>query len=705
MNPHRIIRTKNPGIDLWRSIILVAFAALIILWPLSLLAQTTEDTDTLPPIEITEGWQYRWGDSPLDGDGVPAWLYKDSPEWKAAPTTALLPVEGKGHILWLRVPLPDEKRKEPTLLLPTVFLNLEVYLNGKRIYSYGEFKLDYKNRFSAFVPHRIFLPEDYKGNVIYFRLFSDSPRINGIEGDVLLGTRGKLTLHLIRKYILQFLVGVFCVFIGLLTLVSLVDRSSGRPNAAISFGFFTFFIGMGFLSMVIPLLWFVPAPRFWYFVLFPSFILFPAALLVFVEYVIGPGYKKFIRRLWQFHLVIFFLMIIFETLDVLPMAFWSLNMPFLWILDTLVVVTAGVYASIKGKFEARVFTVGIAFFAVFALHDIFTRGSGANLMPVGTLIFIVLLGYILYRRFTDNSRQLGIYARDLEEKSEKLEEAKVQLEEYSHTLEQKVEERTKEVKEKQAQLVQSSKMAALGSLVAGVAHEINTPVGAINSMHNTLMRAVEKVKGEIEDCLTDTQKEYAKIRSSLEVVDNANEVIQAGTERVIDIVKRLRSFARLDEAELKDADINEGIEDTLAIIHHQIKHEITVVKNYGDIPKISCFPGRLNQVFLNLLINAKQAIEGEGTITISTYAKNNKVYVEIKDTGRGIDREHLAKIFDPGFTTKGVGVGTGLGLSICYQIIQDHHGEILVESDANKGTTFTVILPRDLEKRLEINQS
>jgi signal transduction histidine kinase len=458
---------------------------------------------------------------------------------------------------------------------------------------------------------------------------------------------------------------------------------------------------MGFLAMTAPLLWFVPAPRFWYFVLFPSFFLFPAALVAFVEHVIGPGYKKFFRRLWQFHLVIVFIVIVMEFLGVWSMARWMYGLRFLWIFDSLAVVIAGVYASIKGRYEARVFTVGIAFFSVFALRDIFSQGHTIMLMPVGTLIFILLLGYILYHRFTENSRQLRIYARELEEKSDKLEEAKVQLEEYSHTLEQKVEERTREVKEKQAQLVQSSKMAALGSLVAGVAHEINTPVGAINSMHNTLMRAVDKVRGDIEDCLSETYKEREKLRTSFGMIDDANKVIQSGTERVIDIVKRLRSFARLDEAELKDADINEGIEDTLTIIHHQIKHDITVVKNYGDIPIISCFPGRLNQVFLNLLINARQAIEGKGTITISTYVKDDKVYAEIEDTGRGIAREHLAKIFDPGFTTKGVGVGTGLGLSICYQIIQDHRGEILVESELGKGTTFIVVLPTDLEKRLE----
>lgn len=696
---------KKPWIGLLRKIILRVFVALYVLWPLSLAAQPAENTDTLPPIEITQGWEYRWGDSPLDENGVPTWVYLDleNPGWKPAPTTVNLPVEGKGHILWLRVPLPEEKRNEPTLYLPRVFLNLEVYLNGKRIYSFGEFKLDYKNRFAAFVPHRIFLPEDYKGKMIYFRLFSDSPWINGIQGGILLGTREKLTLHLIRKDIPQFLVAVFCVFIGLLTLLSFVDRRTDRPHAAISFGFFSFFIGMGFLALLAPLLWFVPAPRFWYFVFFPSFILFPSALIAFVEQVIGPGYKKFIRRLWQFHLLLFLIMIILEILDVLAMAIWTMGLQFLWIFDSLVVMVAAVYASIKGRYEARVFTVGLAFFSIFGLHDIVSHGRGSMLMPFGTLIFIILLGHILYYRFTENSRQLRIYARELEEKSEKLQKAKAQLEDYSHTLEQKVEERTREVKEKQAQLVQSSKMAALGSLVAGVAHEINTPVGAINSMQNTLMRAVEKVKGDIEDCLKDTQKEYARIHSSLEVIDNANKVIQSGTDRVIDIVKRLRSFARLDEAELKDADINEGIEDTLTIIHHQIKHEITVEKNYGDIPRISCFPGRLNQVFLNLLINARQAIIGKGTITISTYTKNNKIYVDIKDTGEGISRKHLAKIFDPGFTTKGVGVGTGLGLSICYQIMQDHHGEILVESDAGKGTTFTVILPMDLEKKLGEN--
>jgi signal transduction histidine kinase len=172
---------------------------------------------------------------------------------------------------------------------------------------------------------------------------------------------------------------------------------------------------------------------------------------------------------------------------------------------------------------------------------------------------------------------------------------------------------------------------------------------------------------------------------------------------VTEIVRRLRSFARLDEAELKKVDIHEGLEDTLILIHHEIKHNITVKKDYGEIPPISVYPGRLNQVFLNILNNARQAIEGKGTVTIKTYLAQGKVHVAISDTGGGISPEDIKQVFDPGFTTKGVGVGTGLGLSICYQIIQEHKGNIKVESEKGKGTTFTVTLPMNLDEILSVS--
>jgi PAS domain S-box-containing protein len=256
------------------------------------------------------------------------------------------------------------------------------------------------------------------------------------------------------------------------------------------------------------------------------------------------------------------------------------------------------------------------------------------------------------------------------------------------------------LRETQAQLVQAAKMASLGKLVAGIAHEINTPIGAVNSMQDTLFRTLERLKNTIDTQYPKEQKTISKLKANLKILDESKKVINSGTERVINIVKRLRSFARLDEAELKTVDIHEGLEDTLTLIHHDIKHNIQVKKNYGDLPPIACYPGKLNQVFLNILVNAKQAIKGKGNIDITTYTEQKKVFIDIKDNGEGIDKEHLKKVFDPGFTTKGVGVGTGLGLSICYQIMQDHLGEILVESEVNKGTTFTIVLPTDLDNKI-----
>lgn len=230
----------------------------------------------------------------------------------------------------------------------------------------------------------------------------------------------------------------------------------------------------------------------------------------------------------------------------------------------------------------------------------------------------------------------------------------------------------------QTQLIQSEKMASLGQLVAGVAHEINTPLGSINSNNALFKKCVEKLSGP-ED-----------INSMI------NELININTEaikRINELAKSLKNFARLDEAEFQEADIHEGIKNTLMLINHEIKDRIEVIKDFGEIPNIKCYPNQLNQVFMNILINAAQSIEGEGKITITTGHSAPNIVITISDTGSGIPKENLKKIFDPGFTTKSVGVGTGLGLSIVYRIIQKHNGKISVESQVGRGTTFRIELP------------
>jgi signal transduction histidine kinase len=233
-----------------------------------------------------------------------------------------------------------------------------------------------------------------------------------------------------------------------------------------------------------------------------------------------------------------------------------------------------------------------------------------------------------------------------------------------------------ELKETQIQLINSEKMASLGQLVAGVAHEINTPVASIKSNNGIVAKLLGSIKDpELKEMLTDI-----------------NEVDNEAVSRISNIVKSLKKFVRLDEAEQQEADINKELDLTLDLIRHETKNRIQIVKNYGKIPLVKCFPNMLNQVFTNILINACQAIEGKGTITITTEFVDNHLVVKIKDTGKGIPQNQLDKIFTAGFTTKSTGVGTGLGLAICTKIIEKHKGEITVNSEVGMGSEFIITI-------------
>ena len=285
---------------------------------------------------------------------------------------------------------------------------------------------------------------------------------------------------------------------------------------------------------------------------------------------------------------------------------------------------------------------------------------------------------------------LEVQERSVIEQSERLEEAQRQLNEKNEQLE----EALRQLKEAQHQLIMHEKMASLGQLVAGVAHEINTPLGSINSNAATLTTCVKRI-GEIlarDDCRA-AVRENRQLTRVLRVLDEISRVNQTASERIVSVVSALRNFARLDEAEFQEADLHEGLDSTLSLVQHVLKNRVEVIRNYGKIPTISCFPNQLNQVFINLLINATQAIEDKGTITITTWARDGAVCVQFADTGKGISAEHIRRIFDPGFTTKGVGVGVGLGLSISYSIVEKHRGHIDVESTAGEGSVFTVVLP------------
>ena len=233
-----------------------------------------------------------------------------------------------------------------------------------------------------------------------------------------------------------------------------------------------------------------------------------------------------------------------------------------------------------------------------------------------------------------------------------------------------------ELKATQLQLINSEKMASLGQLVAGIAHEINTPIASIKSNNEIITKLITKLN-------------QADLKEMFEEINNID---SEAIKRISKIVISLKKFVRLDEAELQDADINKEIDLTLDLIRHETKNKIEVEKHYGIIPNIKCYPNMLNQVFMNILINACHAIENNGKIVITTECKDNKLYIKFKDNGHGIPKENLDKIFTAGFTTKGVGVGTGLGLAISQKIIDKHNGKITVNSELGVGTEFIITL-------------
>ena len=260
----------------------------------------------------------------------------------------------------------------------------------------------------------------------------------------------------------------------------------------------------------------------------------------------------------------------------------------------------------------------------------------------------------------------------------------------------------------QNQLLQSEKMASIGQLAAGVAHEINNPIGFINSNVGSLERylqgvfavldAYELVRAGVgvhspECAAVDALKEQVDFAFLKEDIFSLMHETKDGVARVKKIVQDLKDFSHVDEAEWQWADLHKGLDSTLNVVWNEIKYKAEVVKEYGELPAVECLASQLNQVFMNLLVNAAHAIAERGTITVRTGCAGPEVWVEVADSGSGIAPENLKRIFEPFFTTKPVGKGTGLGLSLAYGIVKKHHGRIDVTSEPGKGTVFRVTLP------------
>lgn len=242
-----------------------------------------------------------------------------------------------------------------------------------------------------------------------------------------------------------------------------------------------------------------------------------------------------------------------------------------------------------------------------------------------------------------------------------------------------------------AALVEQAKLATLGMLVAGIAHELNTPLGALHANHDVLQRALQKLHGILEDDVVEPH-ELDEVRRIVAAVTNIVQVNELAMARMVQLVKDLRNFGRLDRADIDVVDLHEGIRSTIAILGAHAR-TVAIDTDFGALPSVRCHPDRLNQVWMNLLMNAAQATPDGGRVLIRTRAAGATVRIEIIDRGAGIAAENIDRIFEPGFTTKAGRVGMGLGLAITREVVEQHGGSIRVASERGSGTTFTIDLP------------
>jgi len=555
-------------------------------------AQTPESS---PPQELNTNWKYHLGDSPVDRSGAFTWANSDSGkvDWQSLIYNNGVfepPIQPDNGYLWLRVRLPAESWRAPHIFIANSRNGFELYLDGQSVFSSGEIDAPSKTNFVVPSWHMIPLAPDTEGKTLSIRIYTEDSDFSDLD-PIFIGSKSEFIRKIISDNIQLLIFGVLFIAVGFVPLVLFIKRRDEKVYFA--FALFSISFGAWAIADAVRLVAiFADITDRQFNVLMVAPFLTPVGLCMYFEHVFGPGYKALIRRLWQIHLVYAAATLIILVFTVIPFSYLlQINLGFflLFFITLMVLLATSVVAAIKGRTDARIITAGFVVFATLGFYDILGGGFGLIpgwsqvIYPWGLLLFIFSLGVVMDRRLTKAHKKLQEYSKGLE----------IKVEERTQDLRNKnadLENTLHELSATQSKLVQAEKIAVLGKLTAGIAHEINSPVGVLKSTMDILSRCVTKIRkaGEPEQRL-------------LNILETNSRVAVSASDRISQIVESLKNFTRMDEAEHQKVDIHPGIESALSLIGHLLNENIRVIKDYGVLRPIYCYPGELNQVMMTLL--------------------------------------------------------------------------------------------------------
>ena len=671
-------------------------------------AQTTNKTLVYEaPVELS-GFEYRWGASPLEPDGIPKWIQNsESVEWGV--TERLF--KPKGEIqdnLWLKKQLPDHLPENPSIALRYVWMEVEMYLDEELFYRSGDMQFDYTDRFNGVRFHLVELPQDASGKTLYLRISSGFNDVIGVVPDkVYIADEKSLIRFSIRKDLVSLVIGLVILNTGIAVFLLLVLSSRGRENKLLLLyiGLFAFCYGLNYVSSHIVFYILVQNTTLIYY-LKSLFLLFPVGLLGLFQCIVGKGPWGIIKWMKYVHL---FLWIGVLALDIFQVLAYFIGSPLLFTALAISLVAMGITvvpAIRNNQSDSRILGIAMLLAVFPGLFDTISQGiflttNLPTLSPWGSLVCMFALAYLLDRRFSRNTKQL--------------QEAHNQLATYNSSLESRVERRTAELREKnlqlqetleelkkaQNQLIQSEKLASLGQLTAGIAHEIKNPLNFVNNFASLSIELADELVKAVNN-----EEEIELILEDLKM--NAANISKHG-ERADKIVRSMMEHARSGSREMRPVMLNKLVEEYVNLAFHGMRAQkkainVSIVRNYDDcIGEIQVVPQEIGRVLINLCANAFDAMREKVSHTNQNYKPELQVITKcsgefaeiyVKDNGGGIAEDQQNKIFEPFFTTKPSGVGTGLGLSISYDIIvMGHKGQFEITNTGDGGTEFVLRLP------------